>query len=159
MGKTDKFDGPAGNVLIEKQLLNETCRIFTLTFTNFKRDEMNLMSHQLDALNKMVSIYSSGKVYKTRWCEGKEENRQADYLGQEILNSSEDLRNFMKSVKDKPDLINEIRMEKLNCFKTTLSPIEYEVRIYLPVKFEAFRKLYCGSYTEFILSIAKCTGW
>ena len=38
-------------------------------------------------------------------------------------------------------------------------PLDFNVKVYFPNQFEALRKVYCGSYTDFLQSIYKSEIW
>jgi len=52
-----------------------------------------------------------------------------------------------------------LRREKYQNISTTTEHADYEIRIYFPLKFEAFRKLYLDSYTDFVKSICTTDDW
>ena len=37
--------------------------------------------------------------------------------------------------------------------------LEFSVKVYFPIKFEALRKMYCGSYNDFLHSIFRSDLW
>lgn len=107
------------------------------------------------------SIPTSGKKFKTS-AHIESEERIDDILDSKVAESNDTVRNLLKTFEHHESYegqLKELRREKYQNIKTTAEHADYEIRIYFPLKFEAFRKLYLDSYTDFIKSICTTDDW
>ena len=113
--------------------------------------------------------------YKPIEDQEKEENEKNDMMQNHIKNYPDD---FLKLDSKSPDiliefigilssesnkgtenLIKSIKKERDSCFDTTADNIDYEVKVYFPMKFEALRRYYWGKHSQFINSICATIDW
>ena len=84
-------------------------------------------------------------------------NNPYDYLKLE-KNTPETMMEFLGILsseysKGTESLLKSLKKERDSCFETTADNIDYEVKIYFPMKFEALRRYYCGKHSSFITSV------
>lgn len=172
--ETDVFNGqvPASN--IEKELQKNSKENFIFTFSNYKHDNMKMYieingkkeefinSQKTKYYNKSMNFEDSdtgtANIQKIYFKDSpfdylKLEEKTPDYLLEfiNILGS--------ESNKGTKTIMRLLKKERDQLFETTADNIDYELKVYFPLKFEALRRYYSGKYSHFINSISATMDW
>ena len=173
--ETDVFNSPLPPSLIEKELQKVNKDNFIITFWNYKNQEVKMFVELDGEKEEFTKTTNSVYWYKPVDTNESKEKEQSEVPPNHIKHFPED---YLKLDSNSPDimlefigilssesnkgtenLLKSLKKERDNWFETTADNIDYEVKIYFPMKFEALRRYYWGKHSQFINSIWATIDW
>jgi len=156
--ETDVFNSLVPASHIEKELQKGNKENFIFSFCNYKYHDVKMYIELDGEKEEFVKSQNSKYFNKPMSQEFDEERRQSDASSIHLENTSFDFlkldkkmpENMMKFLnilsseynKGTESLLKTLKKERDTCFQTTADNIDYEVKVYFPMKFEALRRYY-----------------